>query len=189
MSGPVRACDSCRRERPHKALGWCTGCYMSWCRAGRPDTGPPAPSTWPRMGVTTCTACGNERPHKGRGWCHACYHRWYRAGQPESGPPAPSVRQRVAGDACTSCGGRSTRSARGWCTSCYSRWRRAGKPDTGPPPPRHASTADVDHRVSEFAFLLSCGETPERAAERVGIRARTAKRYKAHLATLEMAVA
>lgn len=41
MSAPTIACASCGKNRPHKARGWCAGCYDRWLRRGRPAEGPP----------------------------------------------------------------------------------------------------------------------------------------------------
>jgi hypothetical protein len=43
------ACRSCGTEdSPHWRLGWCNACYMRWCRAGRPASGPP-PAQLPKI--------------------------------------------------------------------------------------------------------------------------------------------
>lgn len=82
-------CRCCARQRPLKARGWCTACYMRWTRAGRPADGPPAPPPPRRNTAITCVGCGQTREHVAHGWCIACYTRWYRAGQPAGGPPVP----------------------------------------------------------------------------------------------------
>ena len=37
-------CPRCGLFRQRKgSFPWCCACYQRWCRAGRPDTGPPPP--------------------------------------------------------------------------------------------------------------------------------------------------
>lgn len=158
MSRPTITCTSCSRQRPHKAHGWCTGCYMRWDRAGRPDTGPPAPPQAPSE-PAPCTCCGRARPIA-RGWCRACYMRWLRAGKPAGGPPAPRPAANIT-----------------YPTPAPYRFT----------PEDCAASARVrsenrQYRISEYAFLISCGETPERAAQQLGISVATARDYDKALA-------
>lgn len=181
------ACACCARHRPIKARGWCTACYMRWCRAGRPDTGPPAPTS-PRQDTTiNCDACGQTRKHVAHGWCTACYMRWFRAGQPAGGPPPPSDTTPVI--TCAGCQQNHRHVAKNLCQACYTRWIRAGRPATCPPPRHNQWTpetlaaaiatrrANRDYRISEYAFLISSGETRENAAQRIGISMWTAEHY------------
>lgn len=79
---------------------------------------------------------------------------------------------------CTSCGRRPQR-ARGWCNTCYMRWDRAGRPNSGPPAPKHINPniEEYVYRIGEYAHLLACGESRERAAERLGVTIITARKY------------
>jgi hypothetical protein len=172
-------CRCCARQRPLKARGWCTACYMRWTRAGRPADGPPVPPPPRRDTTITCVGCGQAREHVAHGWCIACYMRWYRAGQPDSGPPAATRERRDSIATCSSCGQAREHAARGWCVACYLRWYRSGRPDSGPPDRRIAipSPEEYAYRIGEYAFLLSCGESQKRAVEQVGISIGTARKY------------
>ena len=39
--GELIDCAACHRRRPHFGRRWCSACYQRWCRAGKPDGGPP----------------------------------------------------------------------------------------------------------------------------------------------------
>ncbi|MCP2337888.1 helix-turn-helix transcriptional regulator [Actinomadura rupiterrae] len=66
---------------------------------------------------------------------------------------------------------------RGWCSACYSRWYRAGRPaDAGPPDPRNGPARSAAAR-EDCAWLIASGLSLEEAAARVGIAARTVRRY------------
>ena len=40
----IVTCGNCNRPgQQNRGHGWCPACYSRWCRAGRPDTGPPLP--------------------------------------------------------------------------------------------------------------------------------------------------
>lgn len=179
MSARIITCSACQRHRPHKARGWCSACWVRWDRAGRPDSGPPAPTIEPRHRAA-CTACGEDREHAAHGWCYRCYYRWYRAGQPDTGPPQMPGRRSDTTIVCASCRQQRTHRAHGWCEACYARWCRAGRPDSGPPAPKYInpSAEECAYRISEFAFLLSCGQDRDRAAQQLGISTITARKYE-----------
>lgn len=180
-------CGACGQQKPHKARGWCSACWVRWDRAGRPDSGPPAATREKRGGIVTCTACEQEREHAAHGWCGTCYMRWDRAGRPGSGPPPPPNSTPVI--TCAGCQQNHRHVARNLCQACYTRWIRAGRPATCPPPRHNQWTpetqaaaqatrrANRDYRISEYAFLISSGETRENAARRVGISTWTAEHY------------
>ena len=54
--------------------------------------------------------------------------------------------------------------AHGWCMKHYRRWLTHGDPET-----THNPRARVDEYLDEVRWLLGQGETPERAAQRVGV--------------------
>lgn len=88
--------------------------------------------------------------------------------------------------------------AHGWCHTCTERWYAAGKPASGVPPrtPQRerilrirvtTRTAQRD-RLTDYAWLISFGETREQAAARTGVSVRTARRvYEPMLAAAEAA--
>lgn len=136
--------------------------------------------------TANCTAC-HQRPRKARGWCNTCYMRWDRAGRPDTGPPPPPNFTPVI--TCEGCHQNRQHAARNLCKACHARWLRAGRPVTCPPPRHNQWTpetqaaalatrkANRDYRISEYTFLISCGESEERAAERVGISIDTARKH------------
>jgi hypothetical protein len=125
-----------------------------------------------------CVEC-QQRPRRARGWCNTCYMRWVRAGRPDTGPPAIIERPATGHTATCVCGCGETGViiARGWIRGCYFRWYRAGCPNDGPPPRQRAATGDTEYRMSEYLFLLSCGESTHEAARRIGIQPSTAEQY------------
>jgi hypothetical protein len=106
---------------------------------------------------------------------------------------------------CTCCGHPRTRrpgggwyGAHNWCNTCTNRWYAAGKPPGGVPPrigeperiARIAATCrqQQQDRLTDYAWLLSFGESREQAARRTGVSARTAQLvYEPMLAVLAQA--
>jgi hypothetical protein len=80
---------------------------------------------------------------------------------------------------CSACGQEREHAAHGWCRACYFRWYRAGSPDSGPPARQKAipSPEEYDYRISEYAHLMACGASKERAIKQIGISDATARRY------------
>lgn len=71
---------------------------------------------------------------------------------------------------------RSRHWARGYCGGCYDRWRKRGFPAEGPP-----AVSARAARLEDYGDLRSFGLSPEAAARRLGVSARTAWRYEAEL--------
>lgn len=66
---------------------------------------------------------------------------------------------------------------RGWAPACYFRWYRAGAREGEPPPPPRRGPEWSAALSEEVHWLVSCGESAEQAATRVGVTVETAERY------------
>lgn len=104
-------CSNCGKASANLSRTWCRNCYQRWWKAGRPDSGPPAPRlARPAKPIEPCVDCGT-RPEKQprRNRCESCYRARLRKQklegtfQPKAGRPSrpliDRIMDRVAEDA------------------------------------------------------------------------------------------
>lgn len=143
----------------------------------------------------TCACCGKQGPRAGRGLIRVCYMRHYKAGTLDQFPrefrngQGPKQPRRIV--ECVCCGTEGPHIGRGLIQLCHNRHALAGTLELFPLNPESAREAaarghETVHyayqaRLEDYAELLSWGESPKKAAARVGISERTARKYDKQL--------